>query len=689
MSFHGDPVITKFFTDKIERKDDNWDKHLIKIAEIFYSLDGKPYDRSLISRQFKVMKPVGDDQFWNSYIEYDKFDAYGTYLGIFRFEQVNGVWTIVVSEAAKQFLCTKNPNPAAFCRAQLALFQYPNGIGAAISEDGSIFVQKGAKTNTMRELREGIHLNVFRLLCRITVALHEYEGKELREILLPYDALFCMVNDPRINQSYSPDYQTILLVWSEYTPYGFGYPVKMNGLNNFKRNFHIIEKTGLFIRNSHSGCLIPNIEDNAVFGCIKAVAEMKTSFDGFYTQFGQPDEKAVETVITDLKWGRYYDACWLPPKTLNALSVKVATHSSMARTSAQSGGAERATGGENIILYGVPGSGKSWIIEHEYCEDRTRMERLVFHPDYMYSDFIGQILPVVREDKIRYEFLPGPFTRLLRKAYHDPTHHYYLIIEEINRGNASAIFGDVFQLLDRITGPGQEFPIGTSEYEITNSNIAQIVYEDPERKVRIPSNFSIIATMNTSDQNVFTIDTAFQRRWTMRMVQNSFESHCFSNHSILDTTVSWKAFCYAINNEVLRRNNATSFDDRRLGVYFITVEDLEWHAEEDTLEDHTSHAWVNTRQKNARFAEKVLKYLWDDAFKFSRSEVFNTKTFKSLELVIAHFCNARGNARFGVFSENMFDQIMDEAQVYPVDNVPIQSVQGNTGDREDCTTIKR
>ncbi len=345
----------------------------------------------------------------------------------------------------------------------------------------------------------------------------------------------------------------------------------------------------------------------------------------------------------------------------------------------------RATGGENIILYGVPGSGKSWTIEHEYCEDKTRMERLVFHPDYMYSDFIGQILPVVREDKVRYEFSPGPFTKLLEKAYHDPVHHYYLIVEEINRGNAPAIFGEVFQLLDRITEPDQEFPVGTSEYEITNSNIAQIVYKDPERKVRIPSNFSIIGTMNTSDQNVFTLDTAFQRRWIMRMIQNSFEPHRFANHSILDTTVSWKAFCYAINDEVLRRNNVTSSEDKRLGAYFITAADLVWHTEEDTITDHTSRAWIDARHSNARFAEKVLKYLWDDAFKFSHPEVFNIGTYKSLELVIDHFCNARGDDRFGVFNDNLLNQIMDEARANPADNVPAQTVQDDTGDQENGT----
>lgn len=327
----------------------------------------------------------------------------------------------------------------------------------------------------------------------------------------------------------------------------------------------------------------------------------------------------------------------------------------------------RVQGGTNIILYGVPGSGKSWTIEHEYCADEDRMERLVFHPDYMYSDFIGQILPVVRDDKVRYEFAPGPFTKLLKKAYENPDKNFYLIVEEINRGNAPAIFGEVFQLLDRIDDEESEYPVGTSEYAITNSNIARIVYGDEKRKVRLPSNFSIIGTMNTSDQNVFTLDTAFQRRWIMRMIPNTFDGHKFANKPILDTTVSWRAFCSAINDEILRRNNVTSSEDKRLGAYFITAADLVWHEEEDQVEKG-SKEWIIARHSNARFSEKVLKYLWDDAFKFAHPETFDTKAYASLELVIETFCNERANDRFKVYNENLRKAILDAAERYPIEN---------------------
>ncbi len=109
----------------------------------------------------------------------------------------------------------------------------------------------------------------------------------------------------------------------------------------------------------------------------------------------------------------------------------------------------RIPGGTNVILYGVPGAGKSWTIEHEYMDADTKMERLVFHPDYTYSDFVGQILPKKKGEDISYDFIPGPFTKIMRDAYRNPAKKFILAIEEINRGNAPAIFGDIFQLLDR------------------------------------------------------------------------------------------------------------------------------------------------------------------------------------------------------------------------------------------------
>lgn len=214
-------------------------------------------------------------------------------------------------------------------------------------------------------------------------------------------------------------------------------------------------------------------------------------------------------------------------------------------------------------------------------------------------------------------------------------------------------------MLDRKSKDSGGFRRGTSEYGITNANIAREVYGNEDAKVRIPGNLSIIGTMNTSDQNVFTLDTAFQRRWIMRMIPNSFEDHDFADTHILDTDVSWQQFCEAINDEILRRNNITSSEDKRLGAYFVAAEDLVLH---DIPDGVYGIKKKRIEHRNARFAEKVIKYLWDDAFKFSHAETFDTRKYNSLELVIEGFMKTRGNNRFRVYHENLRKMILEGKQ---------------------------
>lgn len=348
----------------------------------------------------------------------------------------------------------------------------------------------------------------------------------------------------------------------------------------------------------------------------------------------------------------------------------------------------RLSTGTNTLLYGVPGSGKSWTIEHEYRKPGSKAVRLVFHPDYTYSDFIGQILPNVSENgQVSYKFTPGPFTNILRDSYNDPETEYILIIEEINRGNAPAIFGEIFQLLDRKEERKDEnddgFPVGTSEYGIINTDIAAVMYGKDRAgdEVRIPSNLSIIGTMNTSDQNVFTLDTAFQRRWEMRLVENSFDnvSPELANAQILDTGVTWKNFCTGINNIVIGNSvGIATSEDKRLGAYFVHLRDLMFDekmgdlGEYDTLRkkesagalsehDKTRLSEVRTAMKqNRRFPEKVIKYLWDDAFKFDREVVFEITEYQSLEQVIHAFMYAKGPDRFKIFRENVKNAFQED-----------------------------
>ena len=253
--------------------------------------------------------------------------------------------------------------------------------------------------------------------------------------------------------------------------------------------------------------------------------------------------------------------------------------------------------GCNELYYGVPGAGKSYAIDQKI--NGAEYERVVFHPDYTYSDFVGQIMPKLKKDengseKLSYEFVPGPFTKALKSAEENPERMYYLIIEEINRGNAPAIFGDIFQLLDRNED-------GSGKYHITNFDIAREVYGDENHEVILPSNLSILATMNTSDQNVFTLDTAFQRRWNMKYIDNDVMGAGHAGEKIEYSDITWGGFASTINDEILDYNaELSSSEDKQMGAYFVTETEL----------------------TSDRFPEKALKYLWDDAFRLERDKIF-------------------------------------------------------------------
>ena len=306
----------------------------------------------------------------------------------------------------------------------------------------------------------------------------------------------------------------------------------------------------------------------------------------------------------------------------------------------------------NILLYGVPGCGKSFYVEKNY-ESKVQEGftiRVVFHPDYTYSDFVGQLMPVlkevknaqdVKEEKLQYDFVPGPFTRILQLAEIHKDQQCLLIIEELNRGNAPAIFGEIFQLLDRNDD-------GTSKYAIYNREISKELYdneqqEKPNEPIKLPPNLTIVATMNTSDQNVFTMDTAFQRRWQMKHIPNRFTGESLDEKTINhvakhlpNSEISWGAFAQIVNQKMHTANlGFGGTEDKSLGVYFATDNDL------DDAE---------------RFAEKVLKYLWDDAFKLGRKELFNDCS-QGLSAVIEAYEDAKGDPLKKVLVPEVYNEM--------------------------------
>ena len=329
-----------------------------------------------------------------------------------------------------------------------------------------------------------------------------------------------------------------------------------------------------------------------------------------------------------------------------------------------------------IIYYGVPGCGKSNKIREQLKDVPEKNKvRVVFHPEYTNAEFIGQILPKVN-DHITYEFTPGPFTQIIKRAYLNPNEHFYLVIEEINRGNAAAIFGDTFQLLDRLKAGETDslgndpanasvntFTEGWSQYFVQNDDVNVYIrkatkkadgsYEEKNdgepigeieindihfnanTAIRLPPNLSILATMNTSDQNVFTLDNAFQRRFDMGLVRNEFDLtkpavNAQYNAEIDDTGIKWGQFWGWINAKITATlKGLSSTEDKRLGVWFVSN--------------------VGGIIDDKIFAEKVLKFLWDDVFKFKRPQIF-AKDVDTLEKLINFFENPpEGKERFDVF----------------------------------------
>lgn len=290
----------------------------------------------------------------------------------------------------------------------------------------------------------------------------------------------------------------------------------------------------------------------------------------------------------------------------------------------------KAKGGFNKIYYGAPGCGKSYKLKKNLeTIDAENIIRTTFHPEYSNTDFVGQILPHVNEDKsVTYDFNPGPFTLALEKAYQTDD-MVYLVIEEINRGNASAIFGDLFQLLDREKADNENPYWGQSEYPINSPHIQRYLGFEDNDSIVIPTNLTILATMNSSDQNVFTLDTAFKRRWKFELVDNDIvndNEHSYKNWFIPFSNVTWETFLLAVNEKIMSSTISQLSEDKRLGKYFVTKDCLV----QNRNGDHEEEAAKN-------FSYKVLEYLWNDVCKINRDEWFNLEQYQTLEDLIEDF----------------------------------------------------
>jgi hypothetical protein len=281
-----------------------------------------------------------------------------------------------------------------------------------------------------------------------------------------------------------------------------------------------------------------------------------------------------------------------------------------------------------VIYFGAPGTGKSHriklLIEDNKINEKTNVFRTTFHPDSDYSTFVGCYKPIkeertrteiingkvsvvknpdgtdAKESNITYTFIPQAFLKAYIKAYNSPEESVILVIEEINRGNCAQIFGDLFQLLDRKED-------GTSEYPIkADDDVRRFLEEGKDEEgndilvkkegiangeLSLPSNLYIWATMNTSDQSLFPIDSAFKRRWEWKYIPiaNAQKNYVID---VDGNQYDWWSFLDTINVLI---EDATHSEDKKLGYFFAKTDN--------------NIISVNT------FVSKVIFYLWNDVFK--------------------------------------------------------------------------
>jgi hypothetical protein len=267
------------------------------------------------------------------------------------------------------------------------------------------------------------------------------------------------------------------------------------------------------------------------------------------------------------------------------------------------------TGGENVIFYGAPGTGKSNRINSRI--DGAISYRTVFHPDLQNSDFFGCLKPTMDGEKVCYRFAPGPFMEALAAAYISPSTKIYLVIEELNRAAAAAVFGDLFLLLDRDTN-------GHGEYDVSFPSLESRDWFERQTgahytKLRVPSNLFIYATMNSADQGVYPIDTAFRRRWRQEYIPLNYKSGPIGSVAYVDAedksrNLSWRNFAEILNNYLTDCENLDVAEDRLLGQWFVKENDLDGKG----------------------IPEKVLLYLWDDLLRHEgRNVIFQTNRIKN------------------------------------------------------------
>jgi hypothetical protein len=285
------------------------------------------------------------------------------------------------------------------------------------------------------------------------------------------------------------------------------------------------------------------------------------------------------------------------------------------------------------IISGCPGSGKSLYVETEAkALENYHLIKTTFHQETTYYDFVGTYKPTPLYEKnddivnsagvkfelgkpvINYSFVFGHLIESYLYAIKNPNWNVVLIIDEINRGNVGVIFGDFFQLLDRDNTKGNE-----SKYSILpNADLIEFLYgfdfmqpllTSSKNHITLPGNLFIWGTMNSADQGVFPIDSAFRRRWEFEY--KGYNEICSYGTDMLkynNNNIGWESFRNQINKKLLTELNIP--EDKLIGPYFLSKEEI---------------------SNPAKVLNKLFLYLWDDVARFQHKEIMNFDSFADLK----------------------------------------------------------
>lgn len=331
----------------------------------------------------------------------------------------------------------------------------------------------------------------------------------------------------------------------------------------------------------------------------------------------------------------------------------------------------------NQIYFGAPGTGKSYSVDKivkqyypNYEDSQSSDAKFVFrgtlHQEFSYSDFVGQILPKVEGESVKYEFVPGIFTLALETALNYSDKKIFLILEELSRANVASVFGDLFQLLDRKDS-------GESDYRISNPNISKYLHryewrdldEDIQTqiangKIYLPNNLYILCTVNTSDQNVNVMDTAFKRRFEWHFVstdpQKDIDTDEFLNNKIITiegVEIPWCEFYPKLNEFITDSMKLT--EDKQIGQFFIKFTgDIQFD--------------------NQLIHNKLLQYLWEDVHNaaFGTVKLFH-KDITSFSKLYKNYENGSvvfNNDFFGQFKRKDESNVTSSEKVMEIESLP-------------------